>query len=149
MAARAGLLVQDVEGHDLRRADRALGRVGPTGEGLAGAEGHPERRRKGPAATRGHRGRSRGEITPSASTPARAANGHVCIVATGCARATTYPVASPKAIWETTNHSQSTRAFRAGLMKPSTAQSPPLQSKGASTPPQSMWRLGSIGRITA
>src|SRR4029434_4643658 len=47
------------------------------------------------------------------------------------------------------NQGQSTRALSTGLITPSTAQRKPVQSSGATRPPHSIWRPGSIGRITA
>ena len=86
---------------------------------------------------------------PAPCTPARATSGHVCMVLMGWARATTKPVARPKAIWETMNQNQFTRAFRSGLITPSVAHRKPVHKSGATRPPHSVWRLGNIGRMTA
>src|SRR6266404_5089837 len=176
VAARALLLVERVKGRDLRghglsllACSRSAGQDVAAGQArgeqhreyeVGGPEmaPHTPPRSDAPRRSRGaprvrhrmsHRSRSCSERARDASTPARAASGQVCIVASGCARATTNPAASPKAICETTNHGQSTRAASVGSTIPSRAQTRPVHRSGAMTPPQNMWRRGSIGRMTA
>src|SRR5216683_7215385 len=157
VTARAVTSVEHVERRHLRRHDLTVRYRRAPGQGITGGEaetdddrdGSREETRKGVHRSISWGPRSRDPFAPEALTPARAASGHDCMVATGCARDTTYPAASPNAIWETTNQVQSTRAFRVGLMTPSTAQSPPVHSSGATRPPQSTCRPGSVGRITA
>src|SRR6266849_10092204 len=152
VTAGAVALVDHVERHHLRGQDLAIGHHRPSGQGVTGGGAETDDDRnggRGSTCATLHRSISRRPRTPEALTPARAASGHVCIVATGCARDTTYPAASPNASWETTNQVQSTRAFRIGLMTPSTAQRPPVHKSGATRPPQSTCRPGSIGKITA
>src|SRR5947208_4461244 len=149
VAARALLLVERVKGRDLRGHGLSLLACSRSaGQDVAAGQAHTEEDCHDDGGWP-HRSRSCSERARDASTPARAASGQVCIVASGCARATTNPAASPKAICETTNHGQSTRAASVGSTIPSRAQTRPVHRSGAMTPPHNMWRRGSIGRITA
>src|SRR5262249_38268108 len=122
-------LVERCKRHALGR--RELARVRPWSAGQAVASREHERRREDRHDDWLHR-----SPRPVASTPARSTNGRVCAVATGVARATTYPAVRPNAICDAMNHIHAMRAFKTGSTTPRMAQRNPVQSSGASRPPQ-------------
>ena len=114
VAPGTGLTIELGEAHHLRRQGRLIGWSRSARHGIAPHQdkkhyGHGSDDIDGTASA--HRSRSRSRSMPVASTPARAASGQVCMVATGTAREIMTPAASPKAICEAINHGQSMRAL--------------------------------------
>src|SRR5207247_9362997 len=130
------------EGRDVGSKRHAVGRVRLARDAVAAEESKSQDGRHDKPVACHHR----------LGAPGRggaATGGPVCAVGTGCALDTTKPVARPKATWEAMNQAQSTRALSAGLITPRSPHRKPVHRRGATRPPQSMCRPGSMGRITA
>src|SRR5215831_17270868 len=120
MTAGTALRVKLIEVFDLSGRAPAFSFSGLTGETPTAAcqqsDGYDHNRSEFDLRSRSHRSSSSSGITPGASTPARAANGHDCAVSTSFECATTKPVINPNATCDAMNHPQAIFALSAGLI---------------------------------